>query len=419
MKGKSVFLFLLLLVLSAGLFASGQRGGQVQGGALEVWHRWGEASVTSKIFQEVIDAFQSKNPDITVTIVSKTGDYHAMIEQALLDASAGIPLPDGFLGGFEVMNYIHTQMGPTKIDALAPSATAYREFAARFAPNIWKIGEDEGEQISIPYAVSVPVLYINEDIFKAAGIPESDYPKTMDDIQRVSAIIKEKTGKYGIFFKLNSNYTDLSYIYSNGGRILSPDGKKVDLTSPETIEYFKLWQTMFSRGLVPPGNQNEGVQSFMAGETAMMAESITSYSGFVAQIDWKIKILPFPSFGNKPVKLSAGAAAYYSFTKDKSKYNAVWRLLDYLYSVEGISTFIKTNYLSPILAPVPIGPGQEMAYESLKNAVPWINWPGGAAGLEVNRIYNSRRMEITQSNQDIAQALRQLETDCNRLISAQ
>jgi hypothetical protein len=68
-------------------------------------------------------------------------------------------------------------------------------------------------------------------------------------------------------------------------------------------------------------------------------------------------------------------------------------------------------------AKVPVAPGQEAAYAQLQYAVPWTAWPGGSAGLEIDRLYINKRLEIIHGNLDVTSTLNQLAADCNKLLN--
>ena len=66
-----------------------------------------------------------------------------------------------------------------------------------FLPNVLDLAvNSNGEQVGIPYSLSSPVLYINKDLLKEAGLSE-DGPETWQEVQEFAEAVKEKTGKYG------------------------------------------------------------------------------------------------------------------------------------------------------------------------------------------------------------------------------
>ena len=61
-----------------------------------------------------------------------------------------------------------------------------------FLPNVLDLAvNSNGEQVGIPYSLSSPVLYINKDLLKEAGLSE-DGPETWQEVQEFAETVKEK-----------------------------------------------------------------------------------------------------------------------------------------------------------------------------------------------------------------------------------
>jgi multiple sugar transport system substrate-binding protein len=199
--------------------------------------------------------------------------------------------------------------------------------------------------------------------------------------------------------------------------MVSDDGKKVAFNDPNSVEAIKMWQNLHQLGLAPVSTDAEIMNSFAAGNIAMYVTTIMKIDSLESQAKFSLRVTDFPAFGTKRRTLAAGGSAIISFTKDKSKYGAVWKFLDFAASQEGMRIFTKTGYICPITAEVPIRRGQEVAYRQFEFAVPWTNWPGGPAGLEIDRLYVNKRTEIIHGNLDAQRTLDQLAADCNKLLN--
>jgi multiple sugar transport system substrate-binding protein len=326
-------------------------------------------------------------------------------------------VPDLFVGGYNLMNYIHTEMKPVLINQLAPSPAAYTELVNKYIPAMIKLGEIGGDQIGVPFALSNIVMFYNDDIFKAAGLSSADVPKTWEDVIRVGTIIKEKTGKFAVGMQKVDSWPDLGIIYSNGGKLLSDDGRKVAFNNPQAAEAIGMWQSLHQKGLAAIDTDAELMASFIAGNVGMYVSSCMKLASIQSSVTFNLKVAECPAFGTKTKALPAGGAAIMSFTRDKAKYNAIWRFLDYATSPEAMEMFSKSGYLVVTKAQVPVTPGQEAAYVQLQYAVPWTAWPGGSAGLEIDRLYINKRLEIIHGNLDVTSTLNQLAADCNKLLN--
>jgi ABC-type glycerol-3-phosphate transport system substrate-binding protein len=416
MKFKVLFVLVLAFMLTDLAFAGGGQQADSKGPVtLALWHRW--SGLNENTLNEVTGAFMAKNPDIKVETSHQGGEYDELLQKMIADTAAGNPSPELFVGGYNFMNYVHDELNPVLVNNLAPGADAYREMANRYQTNIFKLGEVAGDQIGLPYALSTCVMYYNEDIFKAAGLGEADVPKTWEDIIKIGPIIKQKTGKFAIAITIVDNWADLSIIYCNGGKTVSDDGKKMAFNDPNSVEAIKMWQNLHQLGLAPVSTNAEIMNSFAAGNIAMYVTTIMVIDSLESQAKFSLRVTDFPAFGTKRRVLATGGSAIISFAKDKSKYNAIWKFLDFAASQEGMTIFTKTGYICPIKAEVPIRRGQEVAYRQFEFAVPWTNWPGGPTSLEIQRLYINKRNEIIHGNLDVQRTLDQLAADCNKLLN--
>ena len=70
-----------------------------------------------------------------------------------------------------------------------------------FLPNVLDLAvNSDGVQVGIPYSLSSPVLYINRDLLKEAGLSEEG-PKTWEEVDSFARTVQEKTGKYGFYMQ--------------------------------------------------------------------------------------------------------------------------------------------------------------------------------------------------------------------------
>ena len=110
---------------------------------------------------------------------------------------------------------------------------------------------ENGKQIGLPYSVSVPVLYYNPDIFKAAGLDPANPPKTWAEVTAAAKQIKDKTGNVGFFMQeYADNWAQQAIIESNGGHMLKKvDGKiKAGFDSPEAAQAYQVLADMVKAG---------------------------------------------------------------------------------------------------------------------------------------------------------------------------
>ncbi len=410
---KKLLSFIAACVL---LFSLAAVNAQAEETTITLWHRW-SGDVESKLLT-IVDEFEKENPDIKVDVTAKPGEYFELLQKMITDLAAGIEPPDIFIGGYNLFNYIYSELNPVELKNLAPDEEAWLALADRYEPNLFDLGKVDGIQISAPFALSNIVMYYNKDIFTEAGLSDEDVPETWDELMAVSETIKEKTGKFAFGMQKVDSWPDLGMIYSNGGKMLSDDETKVAFNNPEAAEAIGIWQSLHKNGCAAINTDGELMADFIAGNVAMYISSVMKLNALRTSCGFNLDVAEFPSFGDKPKKLPAGGSALISFTdtNNSAKKDAVWKFIDFATSDESMRTFTKTGYVCVTKAKVDVEEGQQPAYDQLAYAVPWTNWPGGSAGLEIDQLYINKRLEIIHGDLDPAETLDKLADDCNALL---
>ncbi len=410
LAGLAVAALVVQVVFCAGTKEEASKG-QVE---LQLWHRW--AGTNAEYLQKVVDAFEAKNPDIKITVTSQPGEYFPLLQKMIADLAAGKNPPDLFLGGYNLMDYIGSELKPDTIEDLAPTKDEYQTLRNRFSDSIWGLCDFNGQEIGLPFAISNPVMYVNMDIFKASGLTEADIPTTWEDVKKVGEIIKAKTGKYAIVIQKGDTWVDQALITSNGGKFLTDDGKSCAFNNPEAEAALQMWQDFCNIGFSPIATDEEAGAMFMAGDIAMQITTIMRLANYRDSTNLNFVVAKLPGFAGKPVVMSAGGSFIACFAKGKNK-AAAWRFLDYASSDEAQEIFTKTGYLSSTNAKVSVQPGQEAAYAQMPNVTAkFFCWPGGSKGLEMERLYINARTEILNDNAPVKKTLDNLANVINGML---
>lgn len=409
MKKLLVVVLALLIALSACSFAMAEE--QV---TLNLWHRW--SGKNEEILNECVKQFEAQNPGIKIEITAKAGEYFELLQSMIADAAAGNDKPDIFVGGYNLLNYIASELQPTNVEALAPSQEELDALYANFTPEMLALSNVDGNQIGLPLAVSNMVMYVNMDIFKEAGLTEEDIPTTWEEVMKVCETIKANTSHYGMYIQLPDNWGDQGLIFSAGGEMLNADKTRVDFTNEGCIKAVKMWQELYTNGYAPVCTDSEAMANFTAGDIAMQCTTVMKINTFSEYVTYDLKVAQCPGFEGVNKQLPAGGAAMISFSTDDAKKAAVFEFMKYMSSKEGMETFTKTGYLCVTTAEVPMVDGQEAAYAQTQYARPWECWPGGSVGLEIDARWLTVRNAILMEGADVLESLTALEEECNMML---
>ena len=173
-----VVLIVLLLVMIYVLLNLKSNGMKIFGkkGEIAWWGFWEGSTV-----QPLIEEYQTQNPKITINYtVQSTEDYRERLTNALARGTG----PDIFR--------IHNTWVPMfvgELETLPSSVMSASEFSQTFYPVIASDLTTSGGIVGIPLGFDAITLYVNEDIFAAAG---KTPPKTWDEVRRLAINLTSK-----------------------------------------------------------------------------------------------------------------------------------------------------------------------------------------------------------------------------------
>lgn len=297
--------------------------------------------------------------------------------------------------------------------------------------NCLDLGKINEDMYGLAFTFSTPMLYVNSNLLKEAGIDPSVAPKDWDEMYEWSQTIKEKTGKYGLSLSpTNSNgwVTD-SIFYSAGATVLNADRTAVEFASDAGVKAIESWKRFYHDGCAIGGSDMEAMQAFASGEAAMHIQSTSVYSSMKAaakQGGWELTGYPMPGFdGNPSVPTNSGSCIVVR-PDNEQKAQAIWEVIKYVTGKEGytiITSQIGYLPLRPELADDPEylknfvdeNPMIRANIERLQDIVPTAIWPGkNAAQLET--LYADMAIKALTTEADVAETLKEYQDEMNQYI---
>lgn len=392
---------------------------------IEYWHVASE-SFGGATVKELVDDFNKKHPDIEVT-AKYNPDMYKGLTQNLQAAMASGKNPDVVQMGYSFLNYANDNLKYTDLNDLAKQDDKDKNFLKdNFLPNVLQLAQtDDGKQIGLPYSVSVPVLYINPDLFKQAGLDPDNPPKTWSEVQKDAKIIKDKTGNPGFFMQeYADNWAQQAIIESNGGHMLKKEGLAA-FDSPEAAQAYQLLADMVKDGSGLHATNEEGFQAYLSGKLGMVCTTIGKRANFEKSANFKVVAAPFPVFDGKARKVPAGGNFLMCFSKDPAKQKAAWEFIKYLESNEALTKWSTgTGYLPPrkgmdkegaFKKVIDSNKNIQAALSTMPDLVKWASFPG-QNGLKAEQLLIDVRDVILSGKEPAAQALQETAAKVNELL---
>ncbi|QYN38787.1 extracellular solute-binding protein [Pseudonocardia sp. DSM 110487] len=326
---------IVALLAAAGMLLSGCGGSGGHGDTVELkWWLVTQQDTAQATLDELIDNFEEANPDITISLETRSVDAHKDALRTSAGTDAG---PDIFymwtgpgLGGEFV------QAGVSK--DISNYYEQYR-WADRFTPTTIEPYTQYGGHHGVPWTQRVQVIYYNKRLFQQAGITAE--PTTYEELVTAADRLKA-AGITPIEFGGSVNWHVMRLLDNLIETECGPE--KADQLTSRTASWagepcvdvafteLKTWSdSYFNQGFIGIDNDESSVL-FHTGKAAMALEGdwfTTQITDGGGNID-EIGIFPFPTGADRLYGFSEGM-----YIGARSAHpNEAARFLDYLTSAE-------------------------------------------------------------------------------------
>ena len=270
-------------------------------------------------------AFHEQNPDITVEIETiAMDDYFTTLQTRI----AGGTAPDCFEMNIEnfaayASKGILAELSDVDVSAL--NQTALSAFTY------------DGKQYALPENFSTVILVYNKDLFDQAGI---DYPTsgwTREDVDKAAEAIRGlgdnifgiyQPVTYNEFYKVAAQY---------GGSLISADGSKFTINSPENVEALQSMVDRVQKTNVQPTEEQMGGMGdwdlFESGRLGMIPTGTWCFNTFTEACDFSWDICVEPGQSQKATHFFANALVVNNDASEEAK-TAAQKWLSFLASSE-------------------------------------------------------------------------------------
>lgn len=400
---------------------------------IEYWHCNAETQGGLTV-DELVENFNATNDHIEVVAKYNPDMYKGLMQNLQAEAATG-NYPALVQIGWAFLDYFSNNFAyVTPQDAIDVYDTKDASFLQdKFLPNILELAvNSEGEQVGIPYSLSTPVLYINRDILREAGLSEEG-PTTWEEVSEFAGVIKEKTGKYGFYMQEPADFwAQQGLVESNGAHMLSTaeDGTvQASFASEEGIEAMQLVADMIADGSALHVSWEEGFQSFVDGNCAMMYTTIARRAATQESAQFDVATVKSPTWDDKERVIPAGGCFLAITAQEEEQIAAAWEFEKYLYSVESMAAWtIGTGYVPPRndVAEAENGLKDFLAENEMMNAaieqmdgvVSWASFPGDA-GLQAEQMLLDMRDQIFGGQVTAEEGMTSTQNAINELLAAQ
>lgn len=281
----------LLCGLVVPLFAGGRA--EDEGVITIKYNNFSAGENNAAVLQKMISIFEADHPNIRIE--NEAMGYGDNYWTQLVTRIAGNDAPDCFELNME--NFLaHATRGSLRpLDGLFDATGIDKNV---YSPGLLDAVSFDGELQAIPLMFSTVVLVYNMDLFDRAGVAYPDSSWTWDDslsaAKKISALGDDIWGMFNPiqfweFYKVTQQ---------NGGGLMTPDGKKFTINSPQNV---KTLQYMLDRVYVHhvmPTKEEQADRPesdlFVEGKLGMWLNGVWAFSDLQNRADfpWGVEVEP-------------------------------------------------------------------------------------------------------------------------------
>jgi len=339
----------------------------------------------------LVGRFNEQHPDIKATPVF-TGSYDDTLVKTRAAIKAGKP-PAAVIMSANFITDLKIEKEVSPLDDLIKRDGATTEsFMGQFWPALTGNAVLDGTAYAVPFHNSTPLLYINADAFKEAGLDPEKPPQTWSELTEAAKKLTKREGdkvtRWGL--SIPGNYDYLGWMVSaltmsNGGHYYNEDFPgEVFYDTPSMLGAVSFWRDLIEKYKVTPPGVVAGpavTNSFLAGQTAMMLLSTGSLTHVLNNAKFPVQVAFVPKNVRNAVPIG-GASLMIPAGVEGARREAAWTLIKWMTAPEQSGWWSRaTGYFAPNKAAYDLPemkehlakrPQAQVAVNQLPYAKPWF-----------------------------------------------
>ncbi len=265
----------------------------------------------------ILSKFEAENPGITVQVEQLT--WQSGREKIVTSIAAGRPPDLCELGS----TFLPGLVADSTLLDLTSMATVLRDSLVG-----WNIVTDHGRAYALPWMLGTRALYLNDDLFRRAGLDPANPPATWAELRHAAREIATKipdakgfgmnAGEREILFK-----KFMPFAWGNGGDILDPTGTRSVMGSRQNIEALRFYLSLKPYSLLDRQEMHE--QAFQKGRLGMIISGpwlLRTLPETAPDLHFSVALMPRPSAERGTSASFAGAEVLGIFRTAKNKEDA-------------------------------------------------------------------------------------------------
>jgi multiple sugar transport system substrate-binding protein len=354
-------------------------------------------SAATSTLNTMISGFEAVHPNIAVNVETEASTAAGAISGQLQQDAISGKTPDLVQVPFDELPNVVTNFKGVDLTKIIGATSLNAEWNGKYpyAPAMTKLGVLNGDVYGVPWTLSTPVLFINDNLFIKAGLNPKKPPTNWTQVNADALAIEKATGASGFENGCIGTATGSvdwclqSIIDSAGGSVMNANQTALTFTSPGLITAVTEMKTLSLSGAMVNLSSAQAIQAWGAGKLAMFLNTSALQSSLVKADagNFTMSAALEPGFGTSPAVPTNSGSALVLLSQSNANREAAWELAQYLTSPGSESAITQNIGYVPLRTSILTAPqylanwASSQAFvapniQQLLRVQPWQAYPG-------------------------------------------
>lgn len=334
------------------------------------------------VHRETIEKFEAENPNINIDLQAPLANYEELAQRTLV----GITQRQAPTISFQGINQVRQFVDAGHASDLSEFVVADSRWTdGGLYENMMALGEFDGKQYAIPFAVSTPIMYYNVELFEQAGLdpenPPQTWPEVIEAAKQVQALGGDVTGMWYDYL-ITGNWAYQALVYSKGSSMMDDSESNITFGGETGIEAAQLLRSFVDEGVMQDWSREQGIESFVSGKVGFYFSSTSSLANLQEKSNFTLKTALFPTDEGGERRLPTGGNAAVIITDDPAEAKAAYEYAMFAAGPIGNNIMVnRTGYMPMHKAAVDeafyeANPNYQASIDQIPYIFRWYSFPG-------------------------------------------
>ncbi|MFG6094045.1 ABC transporter substrate-binding protein [Leptothoe sp. ISB3NOV94-8A] len=276
------------------------------------------------VHRETIEKFEAENPNIDIALQAPLANYEELAQRTLVGITQRQAPTISFQGINQVRQFVDAGHASDLSEFVAADS---RWTDGGLYENMMALGEFDGKQYAIPFAVSTPIMYYNVELLEQAGLdpenPPQTWPEVIEAAKKVQALGGDVTGMWYDYL-ITGNWAYQALVYSKGSSMMDDSESNITFGGETGIEAAQLLRSFVDEGVMQDWSREQGIESFVSGKVGFYFSSTSSLANLQEKSNFNLKTALFPTDEGGERRLPTGGNAAVIITDDPAEAKAAY-----------------------------------------------------------------------------------------------